>query len=157
MLIWWFVSIKFIRSFQKFSFFQYVCLNASPCNFNFIVKTFLFRLQISLWQHYFVFLLFFPQKGIIFFFSFAHFLNKIEKPKCKTSFNNFLKRYIYYTFLMQRIKNLKAFKNIYLQKNKRPHILWRSSYAISPYKQIFKIHSPSLLSVFKEINEKYIF
>ena len=37
MLIWWFVSVKFIRSFLKFSF-KYIPLNYSPWNFNFTRK-----------------------------------------------------------------------------------------------------------------------
>ena len=73
-LIWWFVSIKLIRSFLKFSF-SYLDLNYSHCNFNFIRKAII---MLAL----FCFSCFFPQKSII-FFSFNHSLNKMVKPKCK--------------------------------------------------------------------------
>ena len=73
-LIWWFVSIKLIRSFLKFSF-SYLDLNYSRCNFNFIRKAII---MLAL----FCFSCFFPQKSII-FFSFNHSLNKMVKPKCK--------------------------------------------------------------------------
>ena len=63
-------------------------------------KRSLFHLQISLWQHYFAFLLFFFQKGVIFFFSFAHFFIKTVKPKSETSFRKLLKGYTCYLFLM---------------------------------------------------------
>ena len=38
-------------------------------------------------------------------FSFAHFFNKIVKPKCKTPFSKLLKGYICYMFLIQGIQN----------------------------------------------------
>ena len=47
-----------------------------------------------------IFLFFFPQKCIIFFFSFAHFFNKVVKPKWKTMFTKYLKGYICYIFLI---------------------------------------------------------
>ena len=80
---------------------------------------------------------FFPQKGIIFFFSFSHFFNKIVKQKYKTPFNKLLKGYIYYIFLfaiyfcllyiaiyiyiyiyIYIFQNYDVFKNIQLQKIK---------------------------------------
>ena len=55
-------------------------------------------------------------------------------------------------------KKLTAFQKIYtFKKNKRLHILLRLSYAISAYKQTFKIHIPSLFSFFKELNENVCF
>ena len=68
MLIWWFVSVKFIRSFLKFSF-KYIPLNYSPWNFNFTRKIVPFA---STEHHYGGSILFtfsfFSQKGTISFF-----------------------------------------------------------------------------------------
>ena len=48
---------------------------------------------------------FFFSERYHFVFSFAHFFNKIVKPKCKTPFNKLLKGYICYMFLIQGIQN----------------------------------------------------
>ena len=39
--------------------------------------------------------IFFPQKVIMIFFSFAHISNKIVKTKCKTRFSKLLKGYTF--------------------------------------------------------------
>ena len=67
-----------------------------------------------------------PWKGIIFFFSIAHFLNKIAKPNCKAPFSKLLKDAI----LKGTIKSQEVFKHIHLQRSKRLLRLWWSSYAI---------------------------
>ena len=82
--------------FLKFLCFD-VCSNDYPCNFNFNRKIVPFP---STYIRYFVILIFwyFPSTDILLFFcffssqwyhlffSFAYILNKIVKPKCKTSF-----------------------------------------------------------------------
>ena len=86
-LIWLFVSIKFIRSFLKLYFFILLFFsNDSPCNLH---------LQISLF-----FLRFFHSERRHLVFSFVHFKNKIVKPKCKTPFSKLLKVYICYILLI---------------------------------------------------------
>ena len=101
MLIKWLVSIQIIMSFIIFLFFFNIFIHTIP----FVISTSLeklsvFHLQVSSWQHCFVYLLFFSQKGIIFFFVFVHFLIKLVKPKCKTRFSQLLKGYICYIFLI---------------------------------------------------------
>ena len=101
MLMWWFVSSKFLRSFLKFSFLislfkrfpLWFQLHWKNCPYS--ICRYYQRLALFCFSS-----VFFPQKGIIFFFVFAHFLNKIVKPNCKTPFSKLLKGYICYIFLI---------------------------------------------------------
>ena len=65
--------------------------NDSTCNFNFIGKTVPFLstdvIVVALFCYSSAF---FSQEGVIFFFSFAHFLNKIVKPKSEAPFSKLL-------------------------------------------------------------------
>ena len=82
-LIWLFVSIKFTRSFLKLSFLISL-FKRFPLQFAYTNITFFLRFFQSEWRHL--------------VFSFAHFLNKIVKPKRETSFSKLLKGYICYEF-----------------------------------------------------------
>ena len=122
-------------------------------------KLSLFHRQMSLWQHYFVVLLvFFPQKGSILLFSFGHAFNKIAKPKCKRSFTELLKGYIFYIFIIiiiiSSISNYSKlrdfFKNIYLQKIKE-FIVYDGLYYITLQAGLKNIYF--FLVVFTESNE----
>ena len=128
-LILLFVSIKFIGSFLKFSLLVsiYLYTNSSPCNFSFTGKKsasteiFFFPstdiIMVALFSYS---SFFFPQKGITFFFSFAHFLNQIVKPRHKTTFSK----------LLRKAFKIKNFSQIYTFK-KRFYRLWQSSCYIS--------------------------
>ena len=74
MLIWLFVSVKFIRSFLKFSFKQ-LYSNESPSKLNFTGKNIPFpstgNITVTLFEMY-----------SLLFFSFTHCFNNIVKPKC---------------------------------------------------------------------------
>ena len=82
-LIWLFVSIKFTRSFLKLSFlislFKRFSLQFASTNITFFLR-------------------FFQSERRHLVFSFAHFLNKIVKPKRETPFSKLLKGYICYEF-----------------------------------------------------------
>ena len=68
MLIWWFVSIKFSRSFLKFAFL-YLYPNDFHCNFNFTGEAVSFPSTDIIMVALFCFSsVFVRQKGIIFFF-----------------------------------------------------------------------------------------
>ena len=144
MLICWFVSVKFIR-FKKKIFFK--CL-FKRFFFKFIGKTvpipFIGIIMVALS----FFFCFFLRKVSCSIF------NKIVKPKCKT-FILLFKGYICYIILILiSSNNFNHSKLGGFQKYR----LWRSFlYAISAYKQAFKIHIPFLIVVFRESNEKYIF
>ena len=60
-------------------------------------------------------------------FSFSHSFNNIVKTKCKTPFSKSLKGYDYYIFLISGIQKLRGHQNIYFQKNKGLHRIWRPS------------------------------
>ena len=91
---------QIIRSFLKFSFLISL-FKLFPLQFPSHWKNYLF----SIYRYHYgntnlFFFWVFPQKGIIFFFSFAHLFNKIVKSKCKTPFSKFLKVYICCIFLI---------------------------------------------------------
>ena len=138
--------------FLKFSCFN-VHSNVSPYNFNFNGKNVPFpSADVIMVALYYCSSVFFPQKGAILFFSFGHAFNKIAKPKCKRSFTELLKGYICYIFIITVIissisnySRLRDFQKYISSKNKRTHSLWRSTYAISAYKQILKIYISSSL------------
>ena len=85
MLLWWFVWIKFIKSFLKFSFLIFL-FKWIP--FKFIGKTVPFH---STDVTVFLLLVLLRKASLSTFFS--YFLNKILKPKSKTLFSKFLKGY----------------------------------------------------------------
>ena len=88
MLMWWFVSIKFNRCFLKFSFLLSLFKR-------FLVISNVTGKTVPLPSKDVTFFLwYFTQKCIIFFFSVAHFFNRIVKTKCKTPFSKLLKGYI---------------------------------------------------------------
>ena len=72
------------------------------------------------------------QKGIT-FFPFANFLNKIEKPKCKTLFSKMLKGYsCYITISNIRLSKLKGFQKHIITKLSLFHLhisLWQNYFA----------------------------
>ena len=78
-------------------------------------KRSLFHLQISLWQHYFAFLLLFFRKVSFSFFLLPIFFIKTAKPKSETSFSKLLKGYAWYLFLIKAFK-VKKFPKIYTLK-----------------------------------------
>ena len=64
------------------SLLKYLYAKYSPCNFNFTGKTVpLLSTDINMVALFCFSSVFFPQKGIIFFFSFSHFFNKDCKIK----------------------------------------------------------------------------
>ena len=118
MLIWWYVSIKLIRSFSKFSFLMSL-FKRFLVIFTLLEEQSLFHLQISHSSSGF-----FTQNGIIFFFSFAHF-NEIVKPKCTAPFSKLLKSYIchviksssiVYTFKKTKKKDFRKWEGETLSK-----------------------------------------
>ena len=106
-----------------FSIFIYLYTNDSPCNFSFTGKKsasteiFFFPstdiIMVALFSYS---SFFFPQKGITFFFSFAHFLNQIVKPRHKTTFSKLLRK----AFKIKNVSQIYTFK-------KRFYRLWQSS------------------------------
>ena len=77
---------------KTFNFF----IQMIPCSFNFTGKTVPFpSTDITRFLCFSC-----TQKGIIFLFSFAHFSNKIVKPKCKAPLSKLLKSYICYKVLI---------------------------------------------------------
>ena len=122
MLIWWFVSIRFIKSFLKFSW-----LISLFKQFSFTEKT-----------------VHFPSTDIIMvallcfssaFFALLFFLNKIVKPRCKIPRVNCLKVVFTIFFYYKVFKNKRLFqKYVPSKKNEKLHRLWWSLYKL--YKPI---------------------
>ena len=103
MLNLWFVSTKFTRSFSKFSFFNNL-YKLFPLYFQLHWKNCPFTIYRYQYGSPIFFLCFFPQKGILVFFSFPHFSNKIVKPKFKTPFSKLLECYICYISNIRHLK-----------------------------------------------------
>ena len=144
--------------FSKFSCFN-VHSNVSPYNFNFTGKTVPFpSTDVIMVALFCCSSGFFPQKGSILLFSFGHAFNKIAKPKCKRSFTELFKGYIFYIFIIiiiiSSISNYSKlrdfFKNIYLQKIKE-FIVYDGLYYISLQAGLKNIYF--FLVVFTESNE----
>ena len=106
MLIWWFVSIKFVRSSFKILFFKCLYSNNSPCNFNFTGKAVHFPsidiIMVALFCFFSVF--FFRKYHLLIFF--CQFFNKTVNPKCKIPFSKLLQVFIYYRFLVQGFQKI---------------------------------------------------
>ena len=104
MLIWRFVSIRFINSFLKLCYLISL-FNDFPCNFNFTGKTVLFPstdiIMVALLCFSSAF--FSSERYLLLFF--AHVFKNIVKPKCKTTLSKLLKDYIRYIFLILGIQN----------------------------------------------------
>ena len=106
-------------------------------------------------RNFFFILFIFSSERYHLFFSFAHFLNKIVKPKCKTPFSKLLEGCICYTYLLYiKHSKLRGLQKYIPSKNNRLQRLWRSSYAKYPYRKAFKISIPPLLVIFRDSSGK---